>query len=153
RLCAGIGSKLIKFPPASSNEKRFAMRNDEVAKTFVCHHCGKRVQRGRYQNRFQRSNTRINDRGRYCSDRCRKAASRARLKARAAPFSRSVTWLPGTKVRRSGTPPNHPTKNTTKFLTKKTAGGRCPPAVPRERLWLMDEARAIGCGVRLVTVE
>jgi hypothetical protein len=78
--------------------------------TAVCPECGERFSRGRYGNRFQRSDTPLHERGRYCKPSCRQAAYRRRKAIRNdVPHSqrnapRSVTPDgEGTDVRRSVT--------------------------------------------------
>ena len=87
-----------------------------IAATTTCAHCGERFNRGRRQNQYHRATERRHTGGRYCSDRCRKRASRAR--------NASVTEVrpepPGTTPHASVTGALRSIDITGEFSTKNT---------------------------------
>jgi hypothetical protein len=89
------------------------------AATTTCAHCGNRFERGRRQNQHRRADGARHKGGRYCSARCRKRASRARLEARSA----SVTGRPGTIPHASVTSATQPIETKGVFRTEKTILG------------------------------
>jgi len=98
------------------------------AATTTCAHCGNRFERGRRQNQYRRADGARHQGGRYCSDRCRKRASRARLESLSASVTTSarpsVTEPPGTIPHASVTGTIQPIETTEDFSTEKTDLGR-----------------------------
>jgi hypothetical protein len=97
------------------------------AATTTCAHCGNRFERGRRQNQHRRADGARHQGGRYCTDKCRKRASRARLQRRSASVTTgaklSVTEPPGTIPHASVTSTTQPIETKAEFSTEKTVLG------------------------------
>jgi hypothetical protein len=122
---------------------------DESA-TAVCRHedCDRRFPLSRYGNRTYTSERTRRGRHLFCSGRCRKAHSR-----RLASLRGGVTLLGGT-IPKGGVTSLEITKQNQRPLPhQKTTSD--PHLQPREwiRVYLEDEAPAIGSGLRLIAVD
>ena len=122
----------------------------QTKSTTVCRHegCGQRFTISRYGNRTHTSDKTRRGRHLFCSPRCRVAHHR-----RMATLSGGVTELGGTIVK-GGVTALEITKQNQWPLTPKITTEH-PYSAPRERLrvYLEDEAPAIGSGLRLIAVE
>jgi hypothetical protein len=126
--------------------------DESSSATAICGHkdCGKRFKLSHYGNRTVTSDRRVKQH-RFCSPRCRKAHSRRLAAIRGCVTSSEGTIPKACVTTCEITPPDAQKQGSFSPIVTSEQ----PHPVPREwlRVYLEDEAPAIGCGLRLIAVD